>query len=89
MLTYEDVQDLIAHLEGTCQSLDEACQDLFNEDADILTDEDIELIHDEVFCCAFCGWWFALDVHYQHYDELICECCKTEIEEKEENDNYF
>lgn len=81
---FEDIQDLIAHLEGTCQTIDEACQDLFNEDSSILDDEDWQMINDEIFCCNCCGWWFPSHELHEYQGDSICECCKQDYDDEED-----
>ena len=76
----EQLQELIAYLQGSCKSLDEACQDMFEQDSgDCLTTEQLEEIDQEIFNCTQCGWWFELAEESESEDgEMICNGCADE-----------
>lgn len=75
-LTNEQVDELIAHLQGSCKSLDEGCQDMFEKDEDVLTSEQLLRIDQEIFHCATCGWWYEISEESgSDESDLICNDC--------------
>lgn len=78
-VTNEQVDELIAYLQGSCKSLDEGCNDVFEQDEDVLTMEQIERIDQEIFKCAGCGWWYETAEESGSDDsDLICNNCAEE-----------
>ena len=56
---FEDLQELIEALQGTCYSLD----------TDGLTEDQLGQIDDQIFLCAECGWWCEAG----DYNQEACE----------------
>lgn len=81
----KDIDGLISYLQGTCGTLDNACEQ-FGFTWDDLTSEDFDKIDNEIFLCPICGWWcencertsnnISLD------SEDICEDCHESGEEE-------
>ena len=70
-----NVNDLIEHLQGTCQSLDEGVGSLYeNCDSSILTDDDRSEINNAIFLCNDCGWWFELSDQSEDGDGNCKDC---------------
>jgi len=64
-------------------SLREAC-DSFDIDSGELSQEDLEQIDDEIFCCTGCNWWYGVNVQSLKTDEPICEdCCEDSTEDED------
>lgn len=74
-LTDGQVQDLIAHITGTCMSLDAACAQLFDCDSTVLTQVQHLDIDAEIFECETCGWWFELFEQGEDANSQVCESC--------------
>lgn len=51
------IEGLIEHLRGTCKSLDEGCEQLFDHDSTELTLDECGELDEAIFCCETCGWW--------------------------------
>ncbi len=67
-----DTRELIDHLQGTCLSLEQACEDLGLE----VDDVDTDLLDGEVFLCAQCGWWCeACEANEGPDGEDVCDDC--------------
>ena len=77
----EKINKLIQHLQGTCKSLSEGCNDL-EIDEDKLTDEELQHLDSEIFRCVECCWWYELSEANDYNSEVICNDCN---EDKEEN----
>lgn len=66
-------------IEGTCKSLDDVVQEVFDDETIQFTDLDTELLReldDITQECAECGWWCETsDLN----DEHVCsDCCKDQ-----------
>lgn len=55
----EQLHKLIEHLQGSCLSIDQACEELDIEYKD-LSKKDLYNIDDKIFCCDNCGWWYDM-----------------------------
>lgn len=79
-----DIQKFIGHLQGTCKTLQEACQD-FGEDfqEEDLTTEDHEAIDSEIFRCTTCDWWYEFAEQSENDDELCTNCDEKEEDEED------
>lgn len=70
----KDIERLVDYLLGSCQSIDDATNALFDCDSEMLNERDWELINDQIFCCENCGWWYE-----------IGEICEDNLKTKREN----
>lgn len=85
-LSYEDMERLANYLQGTCLSLNEASQQLFDKDVEEFENElqICNYIDNVMFCCTQCSLWFdASDwVLYENNPEAdngdICYSCGQE-----------
>jgi hypothetical protein len=71
-----DTQKLIEHLQGTCLSLEQACEQLGIE----VDDVDTEALDNELFLCAQCDWWCEISEASDDPDWNgdLCEDCAPE-----------
>jgi hypothetical protein len=77
-----DVQVLIYHLQGSCDTLNSAIDTLFpGMSEDDLTEDDHNEIDNQIFLCETCGWW--CEICEQDLDGN-CEDCSTENEDEDE-----
>jgi hypothetical protein len=70
------IDDIIAELCGTCQSLQNVLTDDEQNDAAILY-----AIDSELFECSECGWWCEIseaaeDDGGEPFDPPVCQSCK-------------
>lgn len=78
MITKETAQEIIEHLKGSCDSLEQTCED-FKVDTDEFLNQYADILDDQIFNCENCGWWcetseIALNIN----DRLICtDCCEN------------
>jgi hypothetical protein len=69
-----DINELISKLNGSCLSIDEACEEMGFLEED-LTTEQIEHIETEILKCDSCGWWSeAYDLTFINGDNLCSNC---------------
>lgn len=70
------VANLAAELEGTCQSLEQAC-DKVGIDRDTLTQDEHTELDGLVFCCAVCDWWCEACEANENPDggDDVCDDC--------------
>lgn len=80
ILTENELEQLIDYLQGSSKSLQEAINDLFECDEDILTPDDHQAIDGRIFKCNSCDWWCEID---EQNDEGNCEDCGGGDEEDE------
>lgn len=73
----ERVEQLITYLEGSCKTLSEACL-LHGFDEEQLEQSEIEHLHDSIFVCDGCGWWYSYDEMSDAAGEQICLECNEE-----------
>jgi hypothetical protein len=69
----EHLPEIVYHLQGTCQGIDEALE------AFEYTYEDLDLeaslyIDERIFCCGQCEWWFEI-AEMSEEEEWVCEDC--------------
>ncbi len=77
LMTREQIQELIADLQGTCNSISECLPTGFSEED--ITQEQFEEIDLEIFRCATCDWWFEVSEEQgqdENKAERICEGCQ-------------
>jgi len=76
MIDNEQLERLKDYLIGSCNTIQEAMETLFELDEDDLTDEEIENLDQDIFKCAECGWWCEISEE-SGIDEsdLICNDC--------------
>lgn len=75
----EEISELIEHLQGTCDTLDGAIQEVLGDDfsSEDLSDENHDQIDLEIFLCADCGWWCEISQESEDSDETerVCDDC--------------
>ncbi|MCK4823222.1 hypothetical protein KA005_46125 [bacterium] len=59
------IRDIINDLEGTCNWLD----------YDEITELELELLEEEIFCCSTCSWWCPIE---EINEENVCTDCADE-----------
>jgi hypothetical protein len=76
MITSEQLEQLKEYLQGSCLTIGEAMNDLFELSEDDLSDEQIEDLWTDNFKCSNCGWWFEMGEESGiDESELICNDC--------------
>lgn len=72
------VQTIISTLQGTCDTLDGAVQEVCGDDfsEDDLTLEQLGEIDQQIFLCVDCGWWCEISEMSDIEDENVCDDCK-------------
>lgn len=81
MITTEQFEDLKEYIEGSCLTLDEAMNTLFELSEDDLSKEQIENLWEDIFKCSTCGWWFEMGEESGiDESELICNNCAEDEE---------
>jgi hypothetical protein len=69
----EHLPEIVYHLQGTCQSTNEALEAFGYSDQDL--DHEAALYIDErIFCCEQCEWWFEIG-EMDEDEEWVCEDC--------------
>ncbi len=76
-LTQEQLFELIDYLQGSCKTIDEACNEVFEDGEEILSDENREEIDQNLFECETCGWWFEWAEEGSNGGECK-SCCEDE-----------
>lgn len=86
-ITDADLQNIIDYLQGTCMTLQAACQ-AYGYEEDDLTAPQLEEIDSQIFLCTTCGWWYEIaDSSEDSPDgENVCIECIEEIDEDENED---
>lgn len=78
-----DINDVISDLQGSCKTLVQALEELYEIDESVLTEEDIAYINNVIFLCEGCGWWNDLS---EQQDEGLCsDCYEKEVDEMNED----
>jgi hypothetical protein len=78
-LSAVQISQLTHALQGTCDSLGNTLDRLFELDEDALTTADFLAIDQEVFCCQTCNWWCEqCEMAERADDEWICQQCTDE-----------
>ena len=71
-----DVQKVIDYLQGTCNSIDSAVNELYPDmNFEDLSGSDFNCIDNQIFECQTCNWWCEMSELAQDQDENICEDC--------------
>lgn len=68
----EILHDIIYDLNGTTQDLEEVARE---HGITELTTRDIQVIEDEIFLCAGCGWWCEVAECNDVDGDLLCDDC--------------
>jgi len=82
-----DIATVIETLQGSCKTIAQVLNDIYEIDEEVLTEEDLVDIGSEIFLCNDCGWWFDIS---EMEDESVCESCyeyREEQSEEGEEDN--
>jgi len=79
MITDNQLWQLIEYLTGSCVTVDEAMNDLFELSEDDITEGQEDVLNQEIFKCAQCGWWYEFAEESGADDsDLICLECAEE-----------
>lgn len=82
-LTQDEIYELIHYLQGTCMSLDNALEQLFELDTCEVENEIqmCNILDDAIFNCSRCGWWCEAgdwiteeDPNYVDGEEICTQC---------------
>jgi len=84
-ITDADIQNIIDYLQGTCMTLQAACQAYGYEEED-LTTEQLETIDQEIFLCTSCGWWHEQGESSEHSPDGENYCIECGNDEEDEED---
>lgn len=68
-------QKIAEYLQGTGNTLQDACRELFDIDEEELTEDEHLEISMEVFLCDTCGWWFERVEEAEEDGAGNCESC--------------
>jgi hypothetical protein len=81
-LTYEQMEEFIAYLNGTCMDMMSAFENFFEFDmSELDAQEEITLcgkLDDRIFNCERCGWWYDMGDLADNNDAMICSSCEEE-----------
>jgi hypothetical protein len=83
--TEEQLQQLVDHLQGSCNDLDSSIIELFGEEfssINLLADDHM-FIDDQIFLCDTCNWWFE-KVDESEIHPGTCMDCHNDDEEDED-----
>lgn len=70
------IERLANYLQGTCKSIDESLEYLFDINEDDMSLEDCMYLDQLVFCCEDCGWWLCTsEMAENEENRWICEEC--------------
>lgn len=75
------LDQVIADLKGTCQTLGEALAPFGIDELD-LTVADLQYIEEEIFLCSRCGWWCEQFEAHELDGETVCDDCYVEEEDE-------
>jgi hypothetical protein len=78
MKNFDKIKELIECLMGTCKSFTDGCNDCGIEESEI-SEEEHEMIDNEIFLCDTCGWW--LELSEMSHDGENCLDCSTDEED--------
>lgn len=73
------VNELAEHLEGTCKTFSQGCEDLGLKE-DELKPDFLSNFSEYIFCCEICGWWCEVGEMDENGD---CKDCS------DHNDKYY
>ena len=76
-----DISEVVNSLQGTCKTLSQVLESLYEIDEAALTEEDHGYIDNEIFQCNGCEWWYELS---EQEDEGLCSSCYEYEEEQNE-----
>lgn len=82
-LSRTQIDELTAHLEGTCESLEWGLSGIGIETDDALSFLDSDTLVEidaAIFQCDTCGWWYGADEEAESDDEQLCEQCADDRE---------
>lgn len=67
-----EIEEIVDYLNGSCNTLDEACQFILGDEFDAmsLSKEEMEYIDERIFKCYDCDWWF--ESHEESEEEPGC-----------------
>lgn len=81
VITQEQFKNLREYLEGSCLTIEDAMNDLFELSEDYLSDIQIEELWEDIFKCSTCGWWYEISEESGvDESELICNNCSEDEE---------
>lgn len=76
-LTYRQITYLADNLRGTCNSLDEMLERLFDVEFHELTNVEFDELDDLIFECHECGWWCDSG-ELSSIDDVCSDCHRDE-----------
>ena len=75
-LTDDQLNTLVADLQGTCDTLSERLPEGVEEDE--LTPDDLAALDEQIMCCDTCGWWVEM---CEISEDGNCDDCQQELDE--------
>lgn len=80
--TYEEMQEIIECLRGTCKSLDDGVSEIFEgKDFGDMSMDNCYQLDEQIFLCDACGWWYEIGESADDENYMggqICQNCKEE-----------
>lgn len=73
-----DINQMINDLNGSCQSIEEWINSMYEDDFNWMTDltqAELEELDSEIFQCCECGWWMNQPAEENQYGEWVCTDC--------------
>ena len=71
-----EMEELIEYLQGSCNTLDDGLEALFNGEVAELSEEGHAILDERIFNCTECGWWCAQEENAaEEGEEWICKDC--------------
>jgi len=74
MVSEKIIDDVIADLQGTCQTLEYALN-YYDVDISELSQSDFWHIDNAIFLCDVCGWWCDSGDYSENAPEGVCSQC--------------
>lgn len=71
------INEVIAMLEGSTNTLNGVLAQFGFDEAN-LTEEELQIIHNQIEICDQCGWWVAADEIGERKDGCICIECEDD-----------
>lgn len=81
-----DIGEVLNSLQGSCNTLSDVLETLYEIDEEALTNEDRQYIGNEIFRCDVCGWWY--EISEQEDDNTCSDCYEKKIEDIDDSEDY-
>lgn len=86
MITDEQLNKVIEHLQGTCGTLGNSIAEVTEDDSlddFCLTSSQLDQVDNEIFECTTCGWWCEMseacfEFEHDHVENTCEDCCDIE-----------